>query len=121
MAITGLIQQRGSTVTVRRSARAQASDGSFNTAWASAVIDTKALLEAVTSDLAQRLWGQETQATLRAFFAPDTDVRVGDGIRVTAGAYVATKYRVAAVLPRDFSAASRHVEVALELTKETFE
>jgi hypothetical protein len=120
MAITGLIQQRGSTVTIRRATKTSQSDGSRNAAWSTVLADTKALIESVTSGLAQRLWGQETEATLRAFMPPDTDITVGDGMQITAGAYAGSNYRVTAAPPRDLNAASRHIEVGLTLTTETF-
>ncbi len=120
MSIIGLITSRGSTVTIRRGTRTQQADGSFNASWSDTVTNGKALIESLSSDLAQKLWGQETKATRRAFVRIDTNVTPGDGLLVSVGAYSGERFRVIAVIPRHMGAASRYLELALELTTEAF-
>lgn len=120
MSMHGLIQMRGSTVTIRRSAKVQLPDGTFNQSWSNAIASTHALIEAITSDLSQRIWGQNIKATHRAYMYYGSDVKEGDGVQVVTGAYANSTYRVASVLARDMSAASRYLEIAFESTPETF-
>lgn len=121
MSLQGMIQRRGSTVTIRRSSTSESSDGTFNKHWVDVTVGTKALIESLTSELSQRIWGQEITASHRAYMAQHADVKEGDAIIVTAGSKALQKFRIAEVLERDMNAASRYLEIGLHSTTEAFE
>lgn len=121
MSLDGLAAQRGSTVTIYRIAQseAQAADGSAVIAWAAVAASVKIILEPIASAVAERLWGQETRATMRALVPrPIASPRVRDGIVVTAGRYSGSRYRVVASIVHELAPGSAHAEVGLELTPE---
>ena len=121
MSLDGMAMRAGSTVTIYRIGQpeAQAADGSAVNAWGAVATGVKIILEPISSALAERLWGQETRATMRALVPrPIASPRVKDGIVVTAGHYSGQRFRVVASLPHELAPGSAHAEVGLELTPE---
>lgn len=123
MSLFGMAARRGSIAQIRRSVRTSAragSDGSAALSWSTAMDGVQCMLEPIATGLAQRLWGQESKATVRAYFPIASGLLPGDGVIITRGQYAGTQYRVDATPLRDFAGASRHIEAGLLLTTETF-
>jgi hypothetical protein len=59
----------------------------------------KMLIEPLNAYAAQQIFGQETEARFRAFLTLDSDVLMGDGLTMTAGALQGLTYRVVERLP----------------------
>lgn len=119
MSLAGLIAHRGSIATTRRATRSEGTDGASALAWADIAEGVRILLAPETSAQLQRIFGAETRGTWHGWVTPDVDAQLGDGVIVTAGAYVGDRLRVTAVLPLSLGA-SPHRELALELTPEAF-
>ena len=121
MSLDGVARRCGSTVTNYRATlpEAQAADGSRILSWIAIATNVRIIFEPITSALAERLWGHETKATMRALVPrPIGSPRVRDGIVVTAGHFSGLRYRVVESIPHELAPGSAHAELGLELTSE---
>lgn len=120
MSLAGLIRRRGSRATVYRPTGGRNADGSATvTAWAAVQTDLPVLLEGLTDELAQRLFGTREVIRDRGFVLGLPDLRPGDGLVVTAGRRVGQRFRVEEPLAYDAGSRLAHLEVALVSTTET--
>jgi hypothetical protein len=118
MSLAGMIARRGSLVTVYHGVDLRSSDGGSTRTYPTNTPDTRMLLEDLSDELARRVFGAETKATVRALVTDATVVLTkGDGIVVTDGAHAGETFRIAGQLPQS-AGASRHREVALVATTE---
>ena len=120
MSRSGLATVRGSQITVKRATDGQALDGSATKSWANVATGVAGLLEELTAERAQEIWGQETRARWRTSVPWGTDVLIGDGVLVTSGNFTGRAFRVEEQLERGTSPGTRHIELGLEETTETF-
>lgn len=96
MSLSGLVDTRGSHVTVRRATTSRATDQSTRRAWKTISQDTHVLLAEIPTARAQKLFGLETEATFLVRAHPDTDIRELDGILVESGPFAGERFRVVA-------------------------
>lgn len=87
--------------------------------WADAPAKVKLLLEEITAEKAQRLWGLETQATYRGTAKDSADLRKLDGLIVETGKFTGTRLQVLED-PRGSELGPQLVIIGLRQTKETF-
>lgn len=116
MSLDGLRRTRGSQVTIRRATKTRKPQGDTSSSWSSIATAAPVLLQELAAGRAQRLFGRETQATGLATFEAGQDVKVDDGLIVTAGPHTGTHWKV--LQPRDVE--GHHLEYGVQLTKETF-
>jgi hypothetical protein len=74
-------------------------------------------LESITAELAQRVFGQVPNVTVRGYVAAATDIALEDRLAVTAGPFLGT-YRVVRRLPAPRVHPNAVVELGLEATPE---
>lgn len=121
MSLAGRAATKGSTLKVYRPiyGAAPAADGSrVVTGWTLVAQGLRGVLDVLTADLADKVFGQASVARTRTMLAPGTDIQEGDGVVVTAGFQVGRRFRVVEAQRYDFRARSAHVDVALESTTE---
>ena len=94
MSLTGLLATRSSLGTVRRAAEVTTASGGTKRTWTDTATGVAAWVNELSRGRAQRLWGQETEATHEAVFEAAVDVRPGDGFVVTGGPYTGERFRV---------------------------
>lgn len=120
MSVTGLIVMRGSVMNVRRGTRTQSANLSYDTAYTTVGV-INAELSVVTRKEAERLWGIDTKATIKAMIPIGTDVLEGDGLQVTKGLFAGRNLRVLGVLEFKDSQGADHIEAPCEwATTESF-
>lgn len=124
MSINGIIGIRGCTVTVRRFTEgAQASDGSTSGSWGNASTGIKLLEEHKGAELAERVFGQETQADLFGRAERSSGILPKDILVITAAGNPAVgaigdRYRVIGWVDHGLSG-SGHLELALAKAQST--
>lgn len=121
MSLAGRAATKGSTLAVYRPTygAATAADGTRVVSnWTLTVSGLKGALDALTADLADKVFGQMDIARTRALLPLGTDVVAGDAVVVTAGAQTGARFRVIEV--QTYGVRMRgHLDVALESTTET--
>lgn len=123
MSLAGRAATKGSTLALYRPTygAAPAADGTRKvTAWTLVGSGIKGVLDVLTADLADKVFGQMDVARTRTMLPSGTDVVAGDGLLVTAGFQIGARFRVVEAQRYDFRARAAHVDVALESTTETF-
>lgn len=124
MSLVAMIRTRGATVTVRRQTEGnQASDGSAVSSWADASTGVKLLEAHKGAELAQRVFGRETQIDVIGRAERSSGIRQGDVLVITAAGYpevgaAADRYRVTAKVDHAVGG-SGHVELALAKAQAT--
>ncbi len=120
MSLGGVIAMRGATVRIRRAVQTQGADGATQRTWRDAPTRRATmLLEELSAEKAQRLWGIETVARFRATLEAEADVRKYDGVIVEDGRFVGLHLRVEED-PRGSELGPQLTLLGLALTKETF-
>jgi len=95
-------------------------DGSQRvTGWTLSMSKLPAILEGVSDDLVQKVYGASQAVKDRALVPNDYPVEPGDGIVVTSGKRAGEMFRVVDVRRNDQSGANPHLDVALISTTET--
>jgi hypothetical protein len=120
MSLAGLIQAQGADVTVRRGTPTHGAGGATQRAWAEQIESTKLLITEITAERAQKMWGNETEATLVAWCDPSDDIIYHDGIIVTTGIYARQRFRVVADTKGSLGPARRALGLVLAKPTETF-
>lgn len=124
MSLNGAIALHGCTVTVRRfTDGAQASDGSTSGSWGNASTGVKLLEEHKGAEIAQRVFGQETQADLFGRVDRNSGILEKDILVITATGNPAIgaagdRYRVVGLVNHGLSG-SGHLEIALAKAQST--
>lgn len=118
MSLAGLVDIRGSHVTVKRATESKAADQTTKRTWATLSQNVHLLIDEVSTDKVQRLFGFETEATLVAWCRPSEDVREHDGIIVDAGPFAGERFRVVGRLRGGLGPARQ--AIGLAATLETF-
>jgi hypothetical protein len=121
VSLAGRAATKGSTLRIYRPTygAAPAADGSRKvSSWTLVAQDVRGVLDVLTADLADKVFGQASVARTRTMLPAETDVVAGDGLVVTAGFQVGSRFRVVEAQRYDFRARSAHVDVALESTTE---
>lgn len=104
---------------VRRAVQSQGTDGATKRTWQDApVARVPMLLEELTAEKAQRLWGAESQARFRATIEAEADVVKYDGLVVEEGRFIGMHLRVEED-PRGGELGPQLKLLGLALTKET--
>lgn len=120
MSVTGLLTVRGARVRVRRAVQTQGTDGATQRTWRDAPTARVAmLLEELTAERAQRIWGIESTARFRATVEACADVQKFDGLVVEDGRFAGLHLRVEED-PRGSELGPQLRLLGLALTKETF-
>jgi len=124
MSLPGMIRFRGSVADVYRPATAvEDTTGLTTVTWTGAAPvagNLRVLLDVVSDELAQRIFGREVSIDLRGIVTPPADVARDDGLVVRTGAYAGERFRVVGHVPSTLLARSAHVELALARTTEVF-
>lgn len=116
---TGLINRAGSTVTVRKPDRStQNADQTVNTTWSDRATGIKVAIQPLGERLRVKLFGAEAEASFVGFAAAGAQIQEGDGLIVTAGYRAGDHFRVVDL--SDPNQGPAHVQLALELTPESF-
>lgn len=78
-----------------------AADGSAATPWSDVTGEgaRKLLLEPISVAAAQRLWGNESEARFKGYAEDGADVQELDGLRITAGPYTGSRFKVVEAAP----------------------
>jgi hypothetical protein len=121
VSLAGRAATKGSTLSLYRPTygAAAAGDGTRQvTSWTLLTSGLRGVLDVLTADLADKVFGQMDVARTRTLLPPGTDVVAGDALVVTAGFQLGARFRVTAVQRYDFRARSAHADVALESTTE---
>lgn len=122
MSLAGRAATKGSTLALYRPTygAAAAADGSrVVTSWALLVTGVRGALDALTADLADKVFGQMDTARTRTLLPVGTDCQAGDGVLVTSGPQTGARFRVVEV--QTYAIRHRgHIDVALESTTEVF-
>lgn len=121
MSLAGRTATKGSTLRIYRPTygAAPAADGSRKvSSWTQVGSDVRGVLDVLTADLADKVFGQASVARTRTMLAPGTDIQAGDGVVVITGVQSGRRFRVVEAQRYDFRARSAHVDVALESTTE---
>lgn len=120
MSLAGRAATKGSTLAIYRPTygAAPAADGTrVVTSWALVVSGVRGALDALTADLADKVFGQMDVARTRTLLPVGTDCQAGDGLVVTEGPQVGARYRVIEV--QTYAVRHRgHLDVALQSTTE---
>lgn len=122
MSLAGRAATKGSTLSVYRPTygAATAADGTrVVTSWTLVAQGVKGVLDVLTADLADKVFGQMDVVRTRTMLPIGTDILAGDGVVVTAGFRVGARFRASEPQLYDFRARSAHADVALESTTET--
>lgn len=118
MSLAGRIDIDGSRCRVRRATQTVGATGTTRT-WADTARKVKLLLEEITAEKAQRLWGLESQATIRATGKASADLKKLDGLIVETGKFKGMHCQVVED-PRGSQLGTQLVIFGLLQTKETF-
>lgn len=95
MSISGLLDTRGASARVRRAVQTHSGTGATMRTWEDApTARVKVLLEELTAEKAQRLWGAESVARFRATIDADDDVQKYDVLVIEDGRFVGLQLRV---------------------------
>ena len=95
MSISGLLDTRGASARVRRAVQTQSGTGATMRTWEDApTARVKVLLEELTAEKAQRIWGAESVARFRATIDADGDVQKYDVLVIEDGRFVGLQLRV---------------------------
>ncbi len=108
------------TVTLYRGTDTTETDGSSSRAWASTTTGLAILLEDSDQTILERLFGHETKATIRGIVPIESDVRLEDGIIVTAGRHAGQNYLVTARKIDPTLPGQAYYSLGLTLTAEAF-
>lgn len=122
MSLAGRAAVKGSTLAVYRPtyAAAPAADGTrVVSSWTLVALGVKGVLDALSVDLADKVFGQAEVARTRTMLPVGTDIAAGDGLVVTAGFDTGRRFRVVDVQRYPLQRAA-HADVALESTTEVF-
>ena len=119
MSLAGRAYAQGSRLTIRRATGGRAADGSGLTeSWTTIASGVAASLQPLNADLALKVFGPESVATVRAMI-PATDafsLQVGDLVMVTSGDNSGARYRISDGLTQYWR---RYWDAPLESTEET--
>lgn len=117
-----MMAARGSTLSLYRPTGTKTPSGFAKFTWPTPATTTgiKGLLEPLTADIADRVFGSERRAQYRIYLPAGTDIREHDGLLVTAGNYAAKKFQVLGPVTYDVDRRADHIEVALLETTEAF-
>lgn len=119
MSIASLVQRKGSTVTLYAPTATTNPDGSAGkSAWAVLETDAKVVIQPITDELAQRVYGGKGVIRDRGFYTGVSALAPGHGLVVTAGHRTATRFRIEEVLDYQSSTRNAHRELALVETTE---
>lgn len=119
MSLATLIATKGSTASVYRPTWGTNADGTGKVAsYGTAVLEDLAiLLDAVTPEMVQKLFGGNEVIDARGFVDGAPDIQIEDRLLMTAGGQTGTVFRVESTFPQYHSVP--HVELVLESTTET--
>lgn len=118
--VDGVSFARAETVTVYRGTDARQSDGSTKRTWASFATGVQLLVDDADAEYLYRTFGVEVDAELRATADIGTDVRLGDGVTVTAGRHIGQRFLVKARRIDPTLPAQAYWAIALKRTTEAF-
>lgn len=115
-----MIDVRGARCRVRRATQSSGVASVTQRAWTDAPgSPVKLLLEEITAEKAQRIWGMESVATVRATMKHDTDLRKLDGLMVLTGKYAGNFYLVVED-PKGSELGTQLVLLGLQSSKDRF-
>lgn len=124
VSLAGRIATRGSSVTVYRPQYGENTDRSRTITGYTVVSATglKMLLEPITDELVQKVFGGSELVTERGYLMPVTaDVKKDDRIKVEAGRRAGSRFVVDGARPNDSgSPRTAHLDLALVSTTEVF-
>lgn len=89
-----VIDDLGSTVTIRHDTVTRAADNSPRRVWADAAIGVKCVLTAIAGGRRMYSWGQESAVELEGLIADTVPIEDGDGVVVTAGEFAGQRFVV---------------------------
>lgn len=92
--VDGLAFTHAETVTVYRGTDTRQADGSTKRTWAAVATGVALILDDADAERIERDFGFEVTADLRATADIGTDLRVGDGVTVTAGRHIGQRFLV---------------------------
>ena len=113
-----MVQTRGAHVTLKRATQSKGADQTTKRTWATLKEDAHLLIEELSTEKAQKLFGFETEATLVAWCDPSEDVQEHDGVIVETGLFASEHFRVVARRRGDLGPARQ--AVGLAKSKESF-
>jgi head-tail adaptor len=108
------------TATLYRGTDTRQTDGSSVRTWASTTTGLALLLEDADATILARLFGHETTATIRGIVPIEKDVRLDDGITITAGRHKGQRFLVTARKIDPELPAQAYYSLGLALTAEAF-
>lgn len=121
MSLLGLIQVRGDTVQVKRATPSKGTGGTTQRTWKEHIESAKVLIESITSDRAQRIWGSEVQANFAGWCDPSLDILMNDGLIVTKSKkFIGRRFRVVAVSDSALGPERKALGLVQVATTETF-
>ena len=88
-------------------------------AWADVAVGARMLIEPITNEISEKVWGQEKQAMARGLALRTVALALDDGVTVTAGDRVGERFRVVGLLP-ELLGGSAHLECGLATAAEAF-
>lgn len=107
-------------VTVYRNTPAAQDDGSTKPSWASVATAIALRMDDADATILDRDFGRETQSTVRGTAPIETDLRLGDGVIVTAGRHLGQRFFVSARRIDPTLPGQAYWSLALSLTEESF-
>src|SRR6185503_8269668 len=85
MSALGLIMARGTPCTIKRATETKATDRSTIKTWATVGLSVKLLVQELTAQQSQEIWGVDTIARFRVMVDPSVDIQLSDGILPESG------------------------------------
>jgi hypothetical protein len=113
MSVLGRNAVRGSTLTVYRPTKANSTGGQVSVTWAAVLSAIKWEMYTLTQEVLRQIFGADSEVDVVAFAAHDTDVRLEDGVVVTAGTWVSNNFRVVKL-----RRSRKYLEIGLRKTAE---
>lgn len=119
MSLAARARTKGSRATwCRQTSQTETADGRREPVWVAQEADVSVLIEPITFDLAQKIFGAVEVVTDRGWVAGERAFQPGDAMVVTKGPRLGTKYRLVNALLYPGTLATAHAELALVSTTE---